>query len=102
MRHTAYLVVICDLETNAIKMVDIWSQPEWLQSMCAEDPSYVAYQVSVFSEEPKKSSYEMAKRQLLQTISMPLHRYYRLWKLYDDRIREELRRAGIPAVVNEG
>lgn len=42
--HQAYLMVICDMKTNAIKRVAIWSSPEWEQSRRLEDAyTYIAY-----------------------------------------------------------
>jgi hypothetical protein len=45
IRYTAYLIVVCDKDTNAIVGADIWSSPEWEQSRRIEDYyTYIAYQ----------------------------------------------------------
>lgn len=71
----AYLIVICNQETNAVEEVTIWSFPEWEQSRCLpEKHVYVLYHiVSVnFSE---------AKRMLIHIIGKPSSRYHWAYNL---------------------
>lgn len=70
---TAYLIVICDKDTNAVKGVEIWSSPEWEQSQRLPHPTFVAYQVNGLT-------YDVARHYLLRTISDPHSRYHWLVK----------------------
>lgn len=83
MRYSAsaYLIVICDTETNAILRVEIWSSPEWEQSRCLDTPTYVAYEV-------RHETYAKAKERMLEIIAEPSCRYH---KLYHLRSQRELR-----------
>ncbi len=68
--YTAYLIIICDKETNAIKGADIWSSPEWEQSRRLEDRTYILYQVRDYR------SYQQARDILLECLKSPyFHRY---------------------------
>jgi hypothetical protein len=44
--RNAYLVVICDKDTNAVLSAAIWSSPEWEQSQALQHRTYVAYQTA--------------------------------------------------------
>lgn len=79
--HSAYLIVICDRETNAVMGAQIWSSPEWEQSRCLPCPTYVAYQVGGCK------SFHEAREHLVKVISDPRSRYH--WLLdYLDKPRE--------------
>lgn len=77
MRYKAYLIVICDKETNAILEVTTWSSPEWEQSRCLNVPTYVAYACG-------GDSYADARDNLLIAISDPRSRYHWLAKHFKD------------------
>lgn len=79
MKH-AYLIVICDPKTNAIKEVEIWSSPEWEQSKCLNDWAYVAYSV-------RDVTYQLARDGLVASISRPTSRYYPLFLRIPDAYR---------------
>lgn len=72
---TAYLIVVCDKDTNAILEVCIWSSPEWHQSRFLEHPTYVAFQLSA-------NTYQEAGQHLLKMVADPLigKRYHHLYK----------------------
>jgi hypothetical protein len=75
----AYLIVICDPETNAIRRVEIWSSPEWEQSMCLTDAvTYVAFELTA-------DSYDEARKQLVELLHMPVFRYHWLEKFFNER-----------------
>lgn len=65
----AYLIVICDNVTNAVLSAAIWSSPEWEQSRCLDQRTYVAYVVS-------GSSFSEASRELIKSIQNPKSRYH--------------------------
>lgn len=67
--HTAYLVVICHNETNAIIGAEIWSSPEWMQSRRLIHRTYVAFEV-------KAESFQKAIDLMRETIANPLCRYH--------------------------
>jgi hypothetical protein len=70
----AYLIVICDPETNAIRRVEIWSSPEWEQSMFLTDAvTYVAFELTA-------DSYDEARNRLVELLHLPGFRYHRLEK----------------------
>lgn len=70
--HYAYLIVLCNKETNAIEHVSIWSSPEWEQSRCLRGVhTYVAFRVG-------GSSFDRASKTLIEAIKEPLSRYYYL------------------------
>ncbi len=53
----SYLIVLCDIDTNAITGVSIWSSPEWHQSRLLDDSySYVALESSGMSFEDASSN----------------------------------------------
>lgn len=72
----AYLIVVCDKETNALKYATIWSSPEWEQSMFLNDPTYVAFQVS-------GETYDKARKNLITAIEHPRCRYHWLLEKLD-------------------
>lgn len=82
----AYLIVICDKETNAIKEADIWSSPEWQQSMVIPDcHTYVAYELSDFS-------FQTAIIHILYALQDTKFRYHYLLKYlkkYEDSFVQE-------------
>ena len=71
--YSAYLIVVCDIETNAVTEVTIWSSPEWQQSRCLHNPTYVAY-------ETKGASFHEATVALVKAISDPRSRYHWLFQ----------------------
>lgn len=68
----AYLIAICDPETNAIKGAAIWSSPEWEQSMMLEDYTYVAWQVDTTIRSGTGAPFHAAAKHLLESI---VHHY---------------------------
>lgn len=66
---TAYLIVICNTATNVVEQVTIWSSPEWEQSRCLPQPTYVAYEVTA-------DDFPDARKKLLQAIQEPKSRYH--------------------------
>ena len=77
MNAKAYLIVICDKETNAIVDVEIWSSPEWEQSRQLPNPTYVAFVAH-------GDSFHEARKSLVQQIRHPSCRYNWLSKYFDD------------------
>lgn len=77
----AYLVVICDPITNAILRVEIWSSPEWEQSMCLKERTFIAYVV-------EEETYSKAKELMLFAISIPSCRYHYLYNLLSKEEKE--------------
>lgn len=77
--YTAYLVVICDKETNAVKSAVIWSSPEWEQSICLPYPTFVAYEVN-------GKDYQTARNNLVKGINQPRSRYNWLVKYLEREI----------------
>lgn len=69
MNYKAYLIVVCDSVTNAVLGAEIWSSPEWEQSRCLEQRTYIAYAVGGFS-------FHEARIGLLEAISDPRSRYH--------------------------
>lgn len=76
----AYLIVICDCETNAILSVTVWSSPEWEQSRQLDQRTFVAYKVS-------GHTFQEAKDRLLQSISDPRSRYHYLMDWFEKEPR---------------
>ena len=74
----AYLIVICDPITNAIKRTEIWSSPEWEQSLCLKERTFIAYEV-------EEETYAEARKLMIFAISIPSCRYHYLYKLLDPR-----------------
>lgn len=75
-KFAAYLIVVCDPVTNAPLRADVWSSPEWEQSRCLDERTFVLYKVSSFK------SYSNAKEMLLEDIALPSMRYHWAWELY--------------------
>jgi len=73
----AYLIVIYDEVTNAVIRADIWSSPEWEQSRCLTERTYVAYRT-------KGRSFEDARKNVIQAMSHKLSRYHWLLEYLDD------------------
>jgi hypothetical protein len=71
--YPAYLIIICDMETNAILDCVIWSSPEWEQSRRLGQPTYIAYECSSYE------SFSKSKQLLLKRIEKN-ERYSRLLK----------------------
>ena len=68
----AYLIAICDEETNAIKGAALWSSPEWEQSRIIKGSlTYVAYAVEVALQEhePSYLGFSKAARRLLGNVN---------------------------------
>lgn len=79
MRHlkSAYLIVICNGDTNAIEEVTIWSTPEWEQALVLKGKMvYVAYQI-------KMPTFSQAAVALLKDISKVNSRYQHLYARMD-------------------
>jgi hypothetical protein len=73
MKSPAYLIVICNEETNQIEEVSIWSSPEWEQSRCIVGKNvYVAYKVN-------SETFQSAKDALIKEISKDDSRYNYLY-----------------------
>lgn len=85
MNCKAYLIVICDSETNAVQGAAIWSSPEWEQSRCLNPRTYVAYAVG-------GADYTDAREKLLQAIAYPQSRYH--WLL--QHLKEDLKPVAEP------
>ena len=83
MSNTAYLIVICDRETNKILKAEIWSSPEWEQSRCLDQPTYVAFSV-------RSSSFSQAIKMLLWFISHERSRYYPLVKYLNEEYKNQV------------
>lgn len=79
MHHlkSAYLIVICDGDTNAIEEVTIWSTPEWEQSRVLRGKSvYVAYEI-------RMPTFDQAAKAMLKRISNINDRYHPLYLKID-------------------
>lgn len=81
-QKTAYLVVICDRESNAVIEAAIWSSPEWEQSLCLPERTFVAYQV-------RAGSFDAASQSLRGAISLPSSRYHWLYQLLPAHVKQE-------------
>ena len=86
---TAYLIIECDKDTNAIQCAHIWSSPEWEQSMCLANPTFVAYSVQGYS-------YAEAVKRLLEAISIPRCRYHWILKYLDSKYQDVLPITEVP------
>jgi hypothetical protein len=74
-KYTAYLIIICDMHTNAILDCVIWSSPEWEQSRRIDQPTYIAYEYS------SHVSFDKSRTEMLEHLKQPFHdRYSRLLK----------------------
>lgn len=78
MNKTAYLIVICDRETNAILGTEIWSSPEWEASRCLPMPTYVAYTRTA-------GSFQEALSWMVEEMRNPMFRYHYLLPYLDIR-----------------
>lgn len=76
---TAYLIVICNRETNAIEKVAIWSSPEWQQSRQLDQPTYVAYEL-------KAETFQKAIDQMCVWIGQKDSRYHYLVKYLEPNL----------------
>jgi len=76
MNYQAYLIVICDNDTNAVLGSTIWSTPEWEQSRNIGKRTYVAYAV-------RGKDFASAKKDLIHVISQETSRYHWLLELLD-------------------
>ena len=71
-RSSAYLIVICDEETNGILSATIWSSPEWEQSMCLQGcRTYVAYEI-------RGTTFDDARKRMIEAIQNSRSRYHYL------------------------
>lgn len=76
MLKSAYLIVICNQETNAIEESAIWSSPEWEQSLCLPNKNvFVAYHA-------EGETFASAKKVMLQLLEIPNFRYSYLKKYF--------------------
>lgn len=64
----AYLIVICDKDTNAVLGADIWSCPEWEASQRLSQRTYVAYSCDGID-------FQGARDAILKSISDKRSRY---------------------------
>lgn len=72
----AYLVVICDEKTNAVINAEVWSSPEWRQSMCLPERVYILYFVEVNSTQAR-CGFQEARDYLMEIIQNPqMTRYH--------------------------
>jgi hypothetical protein len=78
VEYRAYLVVICDRESNAVIAADIWSSPEWEQSQYLDNITYVAYSTV-------GDSFEDARKEVLRAMEHPKSRYHWLLEHLNDR-----------------
>lgn len=77
MNYQAYLIVVCNQQTNAIEDVCIWSSPEWEQSRCLPDKyTYVVYAVH-------GESFSEAKSEMIRIVRdvVLCNRLHRLWPM---------------------
>lgn len=72
-QKTAYLIAICDPKTNAIIKADIWSSPEYRQSRCLPQRTYVAYEITA-------DTYQQARDYLEEVIKDQNSRYHYLYQ----------------------
>lgn len=77
----AFLVVICDPVTNAILKADVWSSPEWEQSMCLKERCFVAFMVE------DCENFEKARKLLISVISSPISRYHQYFRYLSEEDR---------------
>lgn len=76
----AYLIIMCDIESNAILGAAIWSSPEWEQSRRLDKCyTYIAY------ERESHISFQDAKDNMVKYLTNNYNtygddRYYRLLK----------------------
>jgi hypothetical protein len=85
MNYSAYLIVVCNQDTNAIEDVCIWSSPEWEQSRCLPDKyTYVAYAM-------RGKSYQDAHDHIVTVVrDVPrCSRLHRLWPLLREHIEPQ-------------
>jgi len=82
--YKAYLIVICDKVTNEVLSATIWSSPEWEQSRCLDERTYVAYATI-------GSSYANAKNGILTAMEHPKSRYHWLLEYLDDESRPTIK-----------
>lgn len=80
--HSAYLIAICNPLTNALIRAEIWSSPEWHQSMQLPERTYVAFEV-------KGTSFHEAHKSMLRVIARSDSRYHYLFGLLDEATRSE-------------
>ena len=86
MKKQAYLIVICDPVTNAVIRVEIWSSPEWEQSICLMERTYVAFICSA-------DSYAEAKKNLFKCIVQPTSRYHWTLSFFGEEFNDDLEEA---------
>lgn len=76
---SAYLIVTCDPETNAIVGAAIWSSPEWEQSRQLPGVrTYVAWEV-------RHNSYHEAREYMVTRLQDERCRYHYLLKWLEER-----------------
>lgn len=79
--YTAYLIVICDKDTHQILDVEIWSSPEWEQSLRLPHPTYVAF------EWRSDESFGKARNQMIEWLGSG-GRYDKLMKIYNKKLEK--------------
>ena len=63
----AFLVVICDEKTNAPINAEVWSSPEWQQSMFLPEKVFILYETHIAN--PKKDTiFQHARDELKRHI----------------------------------
>lgn len=83
--HSAYLIVICDKDTNEILDVEIWSSPEWEQSQRLKHPTYIAFKWSC------DESFGKARNQMLEWLNETKGfggRYSKLTEIYNKKLEK--------------
>lgn len=62
----AFLVVICDEKTNAPINAEVWSSPEWQQSMCLPERVFILFQIDWLNR--KDNTFQHARDELKRQI----------------------------------
>lgn len=70
---TAYLIIICNPETNAPICAEIWSSPEWEQSQVLEERTFVLLQA-------QHETFDAATQAMVRLLRLPECKRY-AWAL---------------------
>lgn len=100
--YSAYLIVICEEETNKILGVAIWSCPEWEASRRLSGVhTYIAYAAS-------HSTFSLAREWIIQKMLDPKNRYHYLLKymekedvVFDSTAQHWTNHDGVPVLPIE-
>lgn len=86
--HSAYLVVICDNDSNHILGVEVWSDPPWEKSRSISHKAFVAY-------ECQGETYAEARGQILESLfrKYSVNRWAARYLTCKAATREEIGRA---------